>query len=978
MWGHLWAKSFGVMLAFTGVAMGECQRAALGQPVGDGTLNTQVNVSGSFFNITGGQQAGPNLFHSFQTFNIPAGKTAQFLPASTVEAIFGRITGSSPSQIGGQIRVSGDANLFLLNPSGFVFEAGSSLGLNGNFTLATADSVRFANGDRFFASLSEPSLLSISAPVGLGNISTNSGIENRGNLINNGGDITIAAELIAGAGDLRSVRSIQLTTQDSIELGSLIAQRISAASQGNASFRALSAPSSVSLSAGKDLRVVQGIKTLGTSGDAGSVVLKAGGDISIEGRIDSRSTAPVGDAGSVELTAGGNIQLTEIQAYVGPSTRGDSGDVTLESGGTLMVVNGSISTFNAVNGAGNGGDIRLGARDILLTGTRLQSSNLGEGNGGNIELQAQDRIQLRSSPTNLARVLSQSNLGSEGDSGNILLQAAQIELVDALLDTQMRGVGRGGDITLRATNPVPLGQDNQITLAGDRAKSELMSRLTGRGLAGNIRLESQALLLSDDARISSVTEGQGNAGSIAIQARTLLGLESNSLIETGNNRRTARGDGGALSIETAQLSLQTGARLQSAIEGQGDAGDILIKASEFINIDGENPSGPAAFLKASVATSGQGQAGRIAIKTGDLTLSNGAQVQSNGENSGAIPGQIEIAADTFLLANGARLSADVRNSARGDGGTVSITAENIRATGNSDISALTKGGDLGLISLKANAVEGLQPSDRLTLGNDLLGQVTIENLPDPPVIPVDLTEIPTGEPTVPESPNSGEPASPIEPAGPNREPPPPPLPPPPNETINNDLEFSLPATANPSPRPTHSLPKRPPLELNAEPESISNSKPGPSTSILFPREVLASAIAVVVPQSIRAKEDESNQNSQLQVDVLVREDKLATPQFLGCRNSDAMLRLSGRGGLADSAQQVLPGRSLWQDPRAAGGDDGETQWARQQNQPMYQEASYWRLTKDHQIQLQAVQELLPGHHNNCPQRKALFEPIRFQ
>ncbi len=936
--------------------MGECQQVALGQPVGDGSLNTQVNTSGSFFNITGGQQAGPNLFHSFQSFDIPAGNTAQFLPAATVEAIFGRITGSAPSRISGQVGVSGDANLFLLNPNGFVFEAGSSLSLNGDFTLATADSVRFANGDRFLASLSQPSLLSISVPVGLGNIVANSRIENHSNLTNNGGDITIAAGLIAGAGELRSISSIQLTSQDSIKQGRLIAPMISADAQGNISFLALSAPSSISIAAGKDLQVVQGIKTLGTSGDAGSVALKAEGNISIEDTIDSRSTAPMGDAGSVEIRAGGDIRLTEIQAYVGPSTRGDSGDVAVESGGTLMMVDGAIATFNGVDGVGNGGDIRLEARDILLTGTRLQSSNLGEGNGGNIELQAQDRIQLRSSSTNLAQVLSQSNAGSQGDSGNILLQAGRIELVDALVDAQMKGVGRGGDIILRARNPLPLGQENQIKLAGDRAKSELMSRLTGQGQAGDIRLETPKLLLADNARISSVTEGQGNAGTIAIQTRSLE-LEGNSIIETGNNRRTARGDGGLLSIETEQLSLKTGGRLQSASQGLGDAGDILIKASEFITLDGDNPSGPASSLKASVTTSGQGQAGRIVIQTEDLNLNNGAQVQSNGENAGAFPGQIDIAAEHVLLVNGVRLSADVRNSATGDGGTVSISAEgSVRATGNSDITTQTRGGDLGLIMLKAQAIDGLQPRDRLTSDNDLLGKVEIEILPDSPALPIEPPEIPTIEPTFPEGPSPGlpiEPGKPTEPGEPTL----------PGETTTTP-ERPLSAPANPL---SESKPKP---SSKPRPFMVILPGPGPSVPMLIPSEVLAPAIDAVSSQSL-AKQEESNQNLQLQVEAVLRQDSgLAVPQFLSCRDSDATLRLVGRGGLSDSAHQVLPGRSLWLDSRALSSvkadlslnaSDAEAGVAKQAR---LQEATTWQWNGDRQVQLLAEQGLA-SRQGNC-------------
>ncbi len=979
--GRLFSNNFCLgMLTFASVAIGQLQSVALSQPVGDGSLNSQVNVSGNVFQITGGQQAGPNLFHSFQAFNIPAGGTAQFLPSPTVEAIFSRITDTVPSKIGGRIAVLGNADLFLLNPNGFVFEAGARLSLNGDFTLTTADSVGFASGDRFFVSPTQPTLLSISSPVGLGNISAASHIENRSNLTNTGGEIAISAGQISGAGDLRSSNgSIQLTSEGQIQQNRLIAPGISVEAKGDVSLLNLSATESIGLSAGGNLQVAQGIKTLGEGGDAGSVALKAAGDVSVGGTIDSRSTAPVGNAGAVSIKAEGNLHLTEIQAFVGPETLGDSGDVTLVSGGRLTVTDGAISTFNGARGMGNSGDIRLEARDILLTGTRLQASNLGEGRGGDIQLQAQNSIQLRSSATNESRILTQSDDRSQGDAGNILLQAGEIDLVDTLLDAQMKGVGRGGDITLLARNPLPPGQSNRIQLAGDRARSELVTRLAGRGRAGNIILSSQNLSLENNARLRTVTDGEGDAGSVSIEASDLR-LADNSTIETGNTRITARGDGGQLAIQTERLTLATGLLL-SEVQGQGDAGDIVIEAKDSVTIEGDKVSGVASLLRASVAASGQGQAGRIAIATGDLTLSNQVQVQANAENAGAFPGQIDITAENVLLENGVRLSTDVKNSANGDGGPISIAAGRIIATDNSDITAQPRGGGFGVISLKAKTINGLQPSDRLTPGNDLVGIVAIEILPDSPTLPVDLPEPPIGEPNDPQLP---EPPTdpPIDPQLP--EPPSGPLPessPPAGPTSEPGSQAPLPGpssswpTAKPEPQRPKSARGRP-VVISPGPGSGPGSGPA-AVPKLISREILAPAIAIVRPQSPSAQ-DESTQDLQFQVEAVIRaEAGLAVPQFLGCRDSDATLRLAGRGGLSDSARQVLPGRSLWVDSRAVGLEElahnlsvghGEEARLARQTMPMLQEATAWRWNGDHQLELLREQDLSsePDHCAELP------------
>ncbi|MBE9070064.1 filamentous hemagglutinin N-terminal domain-containing protein [Leptolyngbya cf. ectocarpi LEGE 11479] len=92
-------------------------------------LNTQEQNR-----ISGGAIQGPNLFHSFEEFNINTGQHVYFANPDHIETILSRVTGSNISEIDGLLGVDGTANLFLLNPNGISFGPNAQLDIRGSFT----------------------------------------------------------------------------------------------------------------------------------------------------------------------------------------------------------------------------------------------------------------------------------------------------------------------------------------------------------------------------------------------------------------------------------------------------------------------------------------------------------------------------------------------------------------------------------------------------------------------------------------------------------------------------------------------------------------------------------------------------------------------------------------------------------------------------------------------------------------------------
>ncbi len=141
---------FGIMSAAMIVA-GQSTTQAQSIIANPDNTGTTIIQNGQTYHIQGGQQAGANLFHSFQTLGLTSGEIANFLSNPSIMNIFGRITGGDPSMINGLLQVTGaNSNLYLMNPAGFVFGNEARLNVGGDFFATTADRIGF-NGGAFNA-----------------------------------------------------------------------------------------------------------------------------------------------------------------------------------------------------------------------------------------------------------------------------------------------------------------------------------------------------------------------------------------------------------------------------------------------------------------------------------------------------------------------------------------------------------------------------------------------------------------------------------------------------------------------------------------------------------------------------------------------------------------------------------------------------------------------------------------------------------
>jgi filamentous hemagglutinin family protein len=147
------SRSLGASIFTLGILMGFNIPASAEITYEGGKAATQTTKDNFTIPISEGKPTGGNgnLFHSFGTFGVPTGGSANFEANSSIQNIFGRVTGGAPSLVDGKLQVTGgNANLFLMNPAGIVFGKGASLDINGAFTATTANAIDF-NGKWFNA-----------------------------------------------------------------------------------------------------------------------------------------------------------------------------------------------------------------------------------------------------------------------------------------------------------------------------------------------------------------------------------------------------------------------------------------------------------------------------------------------------------------------------------------------------------------------------------------------------------------------------------------------------------------------------------------------------------------------------------------------------------------------------------------------------------------------------------------------------------
>jgi filamentous hemagglutinin family protein len=768
----------GVLLGSLLVLLGS--ETADAQPIPDETLGndrSRVRAFNSFIDlIEGGATRDRNLFHSFREFNIGEGSGAYFIHQLGIENIFSRVTGDTRSEINGVLGIRGvenggfvdsAANLFLINPNGIVFGPNASLDVGGSFAATTADGIQF--GDRGVFSATNPEL-----PSQLLTVDPSAFFFNQipaGNIVNQsiapagttalgtpllGLRVPDGENLLLLGHDITMPRGALNALGGRVEVGAVGGiGTVDLNADGSLSFPASLPRSDVTLTDGAAIDVL--------SDDGGIITVTADninlltGSVLLAG-IDTDLGTAESQAGDLTLNATGAIQVRQSSAVsnqVRPGATGNAGDIDINAATVLVTEDGSLS--NITFGQGNAGDVRITATDRvtldgvdvfsqvarvgmgqggnieidtsileLLNGVQLVASTQGRGNAGNVLVTASDRVTLDSSAG-----FSRVNQTGVGQAGNIEIDTATLELLNgAQLSSDTDGQGSAGNVLITATV--------RVTLSGSspdgRFTSAIFSRVgeNGIGQGGNIEIDTATLELLNGAQLLAGTEGQGNAGNVRITASDRVTLDSagapRQLLSVIFSRveQTGAGQGGNIEIDTAILELLNGAQLLADTDGQGNAGNVFITATDRVTFSGSSANGQTtSAIFSRVGENGIGQGGNIEIDTATLELLSGSQLVASTNGRGNAGNVFITASDHITLdstgaeeQSGSAVSSEVGETGIGQGGNIRIDTAILELLNGAQLAAGTDGrGNAGSVFITA--------SDRVTLdGSSADGRFT--------------------------------------------------------------------------------------------------------------------------------------------------------------------------------------------------------------------------------------------------------------
>jgi filamentous hemagglutinin family protein len=331
----------------------------------------------------------------------------------------------------------------------------------------------------------------------------------------------------------------------------------------------------------------------GSTGKAGAIAIETPSLLVGNGGVLSSTTFGSGNAGNM------TVKASSVEAF-----------------GTLNNLNASgLFTSAALGSTGNAGDLTIETQRLRLTnGAQILATTTGAGNGGNLTVRATEAVEaigfaeFRNPGLPTASIVVGSTIASSvtrrqvtGNAGNVTIETARLTVKDGgQIVTATFGSGRGGNLTVRATDSVEL-----IGTSGTNPLAISSLAATGgrnsTGNAGNLTIQTRQLTIRDGATATVANLAPtGEAGNLEVNA------DSIGLIDGGFlNAETTAGDRGNITINSKDILLRNNSRITTNAQQTANGGNITINTDTLVAVPKEDSD--------ITANAQEGSGGRVRI-----------------------------------------------------------------------------------------------------------------------------------------------------------------------------------------------------------------------------------------------------------------------------------------------------------------------------------------------------------------------------
>lgn len=432
--------------------------------------------------------------------------------------------------------------------------------------------------------------------------------------------------------------------------------------------------------------------------------------------INGVGTDFVGSGTGLSLSAA-NITIRESEFYPGTLDMVALGNaarnVTLadplavrSGAGTITVDNSYVSVQPS---AARNGLVRInaGTLDVISSVLASDSNDLS---AAGLRVLAGD-VVLRARPDGAQITYLGTFAPGDGDAADVDIDALRLLIsgtsqIGSL--ARPEASGNAGDIRIR-TGLLSLSESASI-----------ISSAYGESASGDIEITADTMLMTSGAQIETNTFGSGDGGDISIAVGSLA--MNNAVIEA-EAKEGATGAAGFIKINAGSISLNNSARISASNSGAGNSGFLDITANTMVMTSGaeiaSNTFGSGnggdmivnvgsltmddAIIEAEARENATGMAGSVTLSAKTITLNNASRISSSNFGSG-FGGLLDITADTITLRDASRIEADTLG-AEGAGGLVFVRGKTIRLESGSEISSVTLGsGNAGIVSVEADSL----------------------------------------------------------------------------------------------------------------------------------------------------------------------------------------------------------------------------------------------------------------------------------